>query len=73
LTSSELLPPGTLVRYDGTGEPEYGVVVHCWRDEESGGADCYVAFFGDERPKGKPAEKPYIFRYFATSLVVLDP
>lgn len=71
MSSSELLSPGTLVRYDGSGEPEYGVVVHCWPDEEIGAADCYVAFFGNETPNGKPGEKPYILRYAATSLVVL--
>jgi hypothetical protein len=69
--SDGLLSPGTLVRYDGTGEPEYGVVVHCWLDEEIGAADCYVAFFGSERPQGKPEEKPYILRYAAASLMAL--
>ena len=71
MTSDELLPPGTLVLYDGTGEAEYGVVVHCWLDEEIGGPDCYVAFFGSERPEGKPSAKPYILRYAASALKVL--
>jgi hypothetical protein len=66
----ELLPPGTVVRYDGTGKPEYGVVVHCWLDDEICAPDCYVAFFGSERPKGKPTIKPYILRYAASSLTV---
>jgi hypothetical protein len=66
-----LLPAGTPVRYDGAGEPEFGIVVHCWIDEETGLPDCYVAFFGSERPQGRPAEKPYILRYALTSLAVL--
>jgi len=66
------LPPGTRVRYDGLEDgPEYGVVVHCWLDDEIQVHDCYVAFFGDEQPTGKPAKKPYILRYAAISLTVL--
>jgi len=67
------LPPGTRVRNDGLeeGGPEYGVVVHCWLEEEIDGYDCYVAFFGNEQPIGKPAEKPYILRYASTSLTVI--
>ncbi len=69
------LPPGTAVRLDASVElgPEYGVVVHCWYDDELGGYDCYVAFFGDRQPSGKLAEKPYILRYFSMSLNVLGP
>jgi hypothetical protein len=68
-------PPGTAVRYDGLqkGGPEYGVVVHCWFEDEIGAYDCYVAFFGNELPTRKPAEKPYILRYLSTSLNVVDP
>ncbi len=69
-------PPGTLVRYDGLqeGGPEYGVVIHCWLNEEiDGGSDCYVAFFGNERPTGRPDEKPYVLRYASTSLTAIDP
>jgi hypothetical protein len=68
------LLPGTQVRYDGRqeGGPEYGVVIYCWLDEEIGGYDCYVAFFGNRRPTGKPAEKSYILRYASTSLTVID-
>jgi hypothetical protein len=53
------LPPGTAVRLDGLqeGGPEYGVLVHCWFEDEMGAYDCYVAFFGNELPTGKPAEK----------------
>ena len=67
------LPPGTPVRYDGSEDgPEYGVVVHCWLDEAMEAHDCYVAFFGNKQPTGKPSEKPYILRYFSTSLEVVD-
>ena len=64
--------PGTAVRYDGTGTPEYGVVVHCWRDDEIGMHDCYVAFFGSVFPTNKPEAKPYVLRYAATSLARLE-
>lgn len=70
------LSPGTLVRYDGLGEeygPEYGVVVHCWFNEEMGGYDCYIAFFGRHQPSGEPLGAPYILRYAAFSVTVLDP
>lgn len=73
--SDVFIKPGTRVRYDGLveGGPEYGVVVHCWSEEDIGGRwDCHVAFFGSEFPKGRPPEKPYVLRYAATSLVVLD-
>jgi hypothetical protein len=69
------LPAGTNVRYDGgrhEGIVEFGIVVHCWLDEEIDGYDCYIAFFGEKRPSGKPSERPYILRYASTSLVVLD-
>jgi hypothetical protein len=46
------LRPGTRVRYDGTGKPEYGIVVHCWINDEVQAYDCYVAFFGDQFPEG---------------------
>lgn len=63
------LAPGTSVCYDGIeDEPEYGVVVHCWFDDDIQTYDCYVAFFGNSQPKGAPIEKPYILRYASTSL-----
>jgi hypothetical protein len=71
------LPPGTPVRHDGWlhegGQPEYGVVVHCWLDDEIGAYDCYIAFFGSQRPTEEPTERPYVLRYSSTSVVVLDP
>ena len=71
-TLGPYLPPGTPVRYDGLeqGGLEHGVVIHCWLDDEINAYDCYVAFFGNEEPAGKPAEKPYILRYASTSLSV---
>ena len=71
------LPAGTKVRLDSCTnekrevEPEYGVVVHCWKDAEIYGYDCYVAFFGGEMPTGKPDERPYVLRYAATSLTTI--
>jgi hypothetical protein len=66
------LPVGTKVRYDGTGQSEFGVVVHCWMSDEIGGYDCYVAFFGNEFPSGPPKQKPYVLRYAAFSLNVVS-
>lgn len=67
------LKPGTKVRYEGCLDGvEYGVVVHCWPMENLDFYDCYVAFFGNQMPKGKPKEKPYILRYASTSLVKVD-
>lgn len=72
-----LLPAGTRVRLDSLVDDndavtsEYGVVVHCWLDEEFGFHDCYVAFFEGGFPQGEPIEKPNVLRYAATSLTVL--
>jgi hypothetical protein len=74
------LKPGTPVRLsyvageelEGELVHEDGVVVHCWWDDEIGAYDCYVAFFGDAIPSGKPEDKPNILRYAAVSLTVLD-
>ncbi|PAX07700.1 hypothetical protein [Sphingomonas lenta] len=71
------LAPGTRVRRDAywNGDEhlmsEFGVVVHCWLDDEIGLFDCYIAFFGDALPTGEPAEKPYVLRYAAVSLAAL--
>ncbi|MCJ2185937.1 hypothetical protein [Novosphingobium beihaiensis] len=71
------LKPGTRVRLDSFVNDddhttsEFGVVVHCWLDDEIGMFDCYVAFFGDELCAGKPAAVPYVLRYGAISLTVL--
>jgi hypothetical protein len=73
------LPPGTRVRYDGTGVPEYGIVIHCWVNDDSHAFDdsyafydCYIAFFGDQFPEGAPKHRPYILRYASTSVTVLS-
>lgn len=71
------LAPGTRVRRDAHWNDsehltsEFGVVVHCWLDDEIGMFDCYIAFFGDTLPTGKPAEKPYVLRYAAWNLAEL--
>lgn len=66
------LPPGTRVRYDGTGEPEYGIVVHCWINDEIQAYDCSIAFFGEQFPEGAPKYPPYILRYASVSLTVFS-
>ncbi|QIK78004.1 hypothetical protein G7077_02825 [Sphingomonas piscis] len=68
------IAPGTPVRYDGLeeGGSQYGIVIHCWSDDDLGAHDCYVAFFGAEMPAFKPAETPYVLRYAASSLSVLN-
>ena len=74
LTGDRFLNPGTKVRLDSLVDDneqvvsEFGIVVACWDDTEIGGYDCYVAFFGSKFPDGKPAEKPYLVRFAATSL-----
>ncbi len=71
------LAPGTKIRRDALCNdddqpiPEFGIVVHCWLDEEFGFYDCYIAFFGDELPVGRPTEKPYVLRYGAVGLTEL--
>ena len=72
--SGPYLPPGKSVRYDDFvgGGPEYGIVVHCWLDDQINAHDRYVAFFGDEQPIGKPLEKPYILRYASISPTIID-
>lgn len=70
------LKAGTKVRYDGLknsgcGDPEYGIVIHCWRDEELQIYDCLIAFFGSSFPNGLPEERPYILRYASINLTVV--
>lgn len=73
-SESRYLAPGTKVRLNsGPSEgPEYGVVIHCWDDDEIQAWDCYVGFFGASFPTGKPREKPYVLRYAVTSLDVIE-
>ena len=77
--NDRFLPPGTKVKRDvlwNGVEPrsEYGVVVHCWANAEIAGFhDCVIAFFGERPPPaGQPDERPYLLRYAAISLRVLD-
>jgi hypothetical protein len=69
----QFLPAGTRVRLDNqlNGKSEFGVVVHCWMDEEVRAYDCYIAFFGDSFPTGQPEQKPYVLRYFSKTLKVV--
>lgn len=64
--------PGTYVKRNDPTNEEVGIVVSCWFEEEIQAKDCYIAFFGENFPVGKPPTKPYIFRYAATSLTVVD-
>jgi len=72
------LYPGTRVCLEnglneaGEAAPEYGVVVHCWRDEGIDIYHCYVAFFGAGFPTGVPSEKPYILRYSTSTLRTVE-
>ncbi len=73
------LPPGTIVRHDGLvwdgGQPEFGVVVRCWRNRELDAWDCYIAFWGNEVPvpTDTDPEQPYILRYASMSVTVVAP
>lgn len=78
LHAMRYLAPGTRVCLEsglndaGEEAPEYGVVIHCWRIEELDAYDCYVAFFGSEFPTGEPNEKPYILRYYTSTLETVE-
>ena len=63
-----ILQPGQRVKHRSTGE--VGIVVCAWRDE-FGAVDAYVAFFGKSFPEGAPSDKPYLLRYYESSLEVL--
>ena len=59
------LTVGDSVRHRDTGE--VGIVV--WlSSSDDGSEDTYVAFFGDSFPAAEPKEKPYVLRYYTTSL-----
>ena len=55
---------GDRVLLKSTGEVR--VVIWVWEDD--GAKDCYVAFFGNSFPDGKPSESPYVLQYFTSSL-----
>lgn len=69
------LAPGTRVALLSRPDagPEQGVVIHCWGNDEIDAYDCYVAFFGVEMLPREPAVKPYVLRYAASSLKVVEP
>jgi hypothetical protein len=60
---------GQKVRHPSTRE--VGVVVWLWESNEYGDVDAYIAFFGSQFPTGIPNEKPYVLRYYESSLEVL--
>lgn len=73
--SNRFLAPGTRVCLDwvdddGTEEPEFGVVIHCWLDPHEF-YDCLVAFFGSSFPEAYPETPPYVLRYASVSLGVI--
>ncbi len=71
-----MMPPeppisvGDKVRRPSSGE--VGIVIHTWPNDEMQCTDCYVAFFGQTFPVGKPHEIPYVLRYLATSLELVE-
>ena len=64
----EYIEPGTRVKLTLTGE--YGMVTHCWYND--GFFDCYVAFYGRYFPDKETKCKPYILRYGAVSLEIIE-
>lgn len=71
---SEEIKPGSFVTTIYPDEPEVGIVIAMWSD--GGPVDCYVAFYGEKWPKmiqSEHPEKPYILRYYANSLRVVEP
>jgi hypothetical protein len=60
---------GQKVKLLSTGE--VGVVVWSWKNMD-GVVDAYVAFFCETFPGGEPIEKPYILRYYESSLEPLE-
>lgn len=68
--NGEYISPGTKVKLPITGE--YGIVAHCWYSDQIYDFDCYVAFFGTSFPDQETECRPYILRYAAVSLEILD-
>jgi hypothetical protein len=71
---NRFIKPGTRVRLaiklsdDGMVTPQSGIVIHCWQDKDADHFQCFVAFFGNTLPRGKPSNEPYIVRHKAISL-----
>lgn len=51
---------------------EVGVVIHIWLSDNGCDNDAYVAFFGETFPEGVPDVKPYILRYYVSSLEQIE-
>jgi hypothetical protein len=68
--NGEYISPGTKVKLPITGE--YGIVAHCWYSDQIYDFDCYVAFFGTSFPDQETECRPYILRYAAVSLEILE-
>jgi hypothetical protein len=68
--NGEYIKPGTKVKLPITGE--YGIVAHCWYSDHIYDFDCYVAFFGTSFPDQETECRPYILRYAAVSLEILE-
>ncbi len=67
-----MLKPGTRVILRQS--EERGIVLHTWIDPETLDNDCYVAFFGKQWPEEQQyiqPNKPYVLRYFESSLEVV--
>ncbi|MCP2729277.1 hypothetical protein [Limnofasciculus baicalensis] len=68
--NGEYIKPGTKVKLPTTGE--YGIVAHCWYSDDIYDFDCYIAFFGRSFPDRETKCRPYILRYAAVSLEILE-
>ena len=65
---------GDRVIYSGTGEKEYGIVIHVI-DYPELGEDCIICFYGtDGFPERSESlkSKPYLLRYLSSSLEKVD-
>lgn len=60
---------GDRVVLNGGEDLEYGVIVSSFRCGVTGAVDCYIAFFHDSESFGSTGQKPYVLRYFASTLV----
>ena len=67
--NDEYIEP-TKVKLPSTGE--YGIVTHCWYNDKIFDFDCYVAFYGTSFPDRETECLPYILRYGAVSLEILE-
>lgn len=68
---------GIRVRHECTAPDEiqrfeYGMLTQAWNDEDMQAIDCYIAFYGFNKYKGKPANRHEVLRYFLSSVTLLD-